>query len=432
MNHKSVWIIVALVTGIAAGARASAYWHLIPSRHGTTASPAQSLSKEILHLESKTKANPSSFQVWGQLASLYVKQARVNGETAYYERAEAAAKRSLGIFPKPNPTARLALAQVAAARHDFQQAITIAKEVSLESTSPVGAGSVLVTAYLAKGDFIEASREADRLVDAKPSLGTYGLRALVMAAMGRTPEAVEDFENALRVEDFGEEDESAWTRSLYARLLMRTGKIAEAEKMLDSALSLRPRYALALDLKGELALRKGDTERAVEQFTSALHESMQVAYLARLAGAKVINGDLTGGLGLLKQAEAFIRSELGAGGFGHRVELAKILIARAKLRTEGWRELVTEAAGLAGDELAVRKTTEARLVYAKACFELGRTKEAAGAIRDAFASGAVDAELFHEASLIEVALDNPHRAAFYARRALEVNPKFSPERSVEL
>jgi tetratricopeptide (TPR) repeat protein len=390
--------------------------------------------KEASFLTARSAANPGSFQTWAQLAAVYVKLGRITGETSYYVKAKDAAQRSLKIFPRPNAIASLALAQVAAAGHRFEEAIRIAKDVSNESTNPVGAGSVLTTAYLAKGDLEEAAREAERLVEVKPALGTYSLRALVMGAMGRTAESIEDFENALRVEDFGEEDESAWVRSLYARQLMRVGRYTDAEKVLSSALEMKPGYHLALDLEGQLALLKGDPALAERNFGGALHESMQVIYLARLARAKVGNGEQAAGLKLLKQAEGMIRTELKSGGFGHRLELAKILLYRAKLEETSRAALVAEAEALAHEELSVRGTSDAWLTYARACRGEGGEKvhEAARAVREALLTGGSESEAFHEASLIELELSNPRRAAFFARRALETNPKFSPERSVEL
>jgi tetratricopeptide (TPR) repeat protein len=402
-------------------------------RSRTKSRPAFSLAREVAYFEERVKRSPGSFQATGQLASLYVKKARLTGDPFLYDKAAATAELSLAIFPSPNPVARLTLAQVEEARHHFTKAIAIARAVSRESTSPVGSGSVLVTSYLAEGDLLEASREADSLVEAKPALGTYALRALVLAAMGRPTEAFEDFENALRVEDYGEQEESAWVRALYARELMRVGKYEEARKQLDASLANYPGYHLALNYEGELAMRTGNARRAEELFRRAFGQSKQITYLARMAAARVAMGDRPGGLTLLKQAEGMIRDELQGGGYGHRLELAKILIYRAGLE-EGasTRELLDETARLASQELEVRKTNEVRRIFAMASLGLNDLPRAADAIREALRRGGSDPELFYEASLIERRLNDEHRASFFAKRTLEANPSFSPERAIDL
>jgi tetratricopeptide (TPR) repeat protein len=431
--HKTLMMFSA---GALLGA---AILHFVPyHRHGgrthtrATPRPTFVLAREVTYFEDRVRRSPGSFQTRAQLSSLYAKQARLYGDPALYDLAEATARKSLAIFPSPNPVARLTLAQVEEARHQFGRAITIAREVERESTSPVGSGSVLVTSYLAQGELLQASREADKLVEAKPSLGTYALRALVMAAMGRPTDAFEDFENALRVEDYGEQEESAWVRALYARELMRGGRYNYAQRQLEASLASAPGYHLALNYQGELALRKGDTAAAEELFRQAFTGSKQVTYLARMAAARVRAGDRAGGLVLLKEAEDLIRSELKSGGYGHRLELAKILLFRADLEKGPGLELLEESKALASKELEIRRTTDVMWTLATVTLRLDDPSHAADFIREAIRSGTSDPEVFYEASLIERKLNDEHRARFFARRALETNPSFSPERSIDL
>jgi hypothetical protein len=127
----------------------------------------QALGKEIAFYQERISRTPENGLDRASLASTYLKMARATGDTSWYLLAEQSAQQSLVKLPFQNDGAVLALAQVAQARHDFAEAIRLAKQVSGKDD----ALSLMVTAKLAMGKVEEASVAADALANRIPTLG---------------------------------------------------------------------------------------------------------------------------------------------------------------------------------------------------------------------------------------------------------------------
>ncbi|HEV7558125.1 MAG TPA: tetratricopeptide repeat protein, partial [Kofleriaceae bacterium] len=220
--------------------------------------PRRELEDTIAAVESRQRALPSDPLEMTELANLYFVRAQLDGDRRDYDEAEKLARASLAILPAPNGAA-ITLAKLANARHAFRDAIELAH--SYKGRNPVAVPMVLATAYLALGELDQAARAANQAVQAKPTPSTYLERALVLQAQGRDVEAAGDFANAVRLEDHGDVLESARIRTLWGRFLVRRGAYADAKMVIDEALRISPSNALALSVRGELALRTGDPKR---------------------------------------------------------------------------------------------------------------------------------------------------------------------------
>ena len=208
MRNKIVAIIglAAIAVGVAyAALRGQRSSSLFPgmdvARYRFRVASPTPAETAIAALENRThRPDPNAFDL-AELSTLYWQQGHRSGDATWYDKAEAAAKQSMKLLEAPNLQAKLNLAKVADARHEFGEAIRIAEELRRENPSP-GALAVLASAYLALGDLKEAARFADEGVDARPDSGAYLMRALVLEAQGRDAEAAFDFQRAVAVEDF--------------------------------------------------------------------------------------------------------------------------------------------------------------------------------------------------------------------------------------
>ncbi|NJM95680.1 MAG: hypothetical protein HC792_05785, partial [Acaryochloridaceae cyanobacterium CSU_5_19] len=105
--------------------------------------------------------------------------------------------------------------------------------------------------------------------------------------------------------------------------------------------------------------------------------------------------------------------------FGHRRDLAKLLLAR------GRHADLPEALALIQAEVKIRRDSETLKTLAWALSRLERYGEAQTVLRDAISLGTQDASLFYQASLVEVAaLSNQDQAKVYAQKALVIDPDF--------
>ncbi|MBI4576259.1 MAG: tetratricopeptide repeat protein [Planctomycetes bacterium] len=375
---------------------------------------------EANFLRERLRRDPGSALDRSALAGLYLAQARRGGGAAPYDRAASLARESLQLLPSPNPGARVILAEVAEARHEFPGAIRWALEVLEEDPRSESALSVLVTAHLGQGDPLSALEAAERLVDRVPTVGTLGLRALALEALGRDDEALDDGWRALTLEDLGEVEASASVRAWLGRFHLRHGDLATACALSREALRLVPGHVAAARGLGEVYLRWGHLEEATSIYLEAHAIHKEPMLLLALARVRRSAGDPGEATRLLAQAEAVVRAELRLTPVGHRTELAAILVER------GGQEAVREAVDLARSDAALRRDPNTLATLARALLVAGDAPSARTAVRGALRWGYRDAELYHLAARIEASVGDAPRAALYRRLARDLDPTFVP------
>lgn len=129
----------------------------------------------------------------------------------------------------------------------------------------------------------------DPEADAEAKAAAFASRASVRFEAGEVTPALRDFEAALGIE---EDNETALLGR--ARILINSGQLDAAEPLLRRAVEAH-NAGEAHELLGQLELRRGAFERAVEHFDAALAQDRQSAIaLAGRARAKQRLGDIEG------------------------------------------------------------------------------------------------------------------------------------------
>lgn len=401
-----------------AGARASSpyrYRYERPVKGAVLAA----LRQEIAFYQDRAARDAVGGLDLAALGQTYLKMARATGDLTWYLLAEQSAHRSLANLPAGNSGALLVLAKVAEARHDFSTAIRLAQE-----TQGVDGLAVIVTSELARGNAAGARQAVEILAGRAPGLGSYTLRALVSIAQGRDEDATADFQRALAAEEAGETGSSAYARTLWGRYLYQRGRHDLARVLYLEALRVLPQYPLALVHLAELELRAGayhaaeDLLTRVVTLTTASPNVYDHVVLRGLARTRELQGDAEGGRRFWDMAETRLRRDAASGAFGHRRELAKLLLSRLD------RNGVGEALSLLGAELKVRRDADTLETLAWALMRAGRWQEAAAATHEALSAGVRDARLFYRAAVIEQHLGHGAAAQRLFRRARLTDPTF--------
>jgi tetratricopeptide (TPR) repeat protein len=379
----------------------------------------QALESEIAFYQERLSRDPRGGLDLAALAGAYLKMSRATGDLTWLLLAEQTAHRSLASLPFQNSGALLVLARVAEARHQFGEAIRLAGRAGGSDGL-----AIVVTSTLATGQVDEASKVGELLVSTHPGLGSYTLRALVEMARGRDDEAVADLSRAIAREEPGEVASSAWARTLLGRLHYRRGRLTEARSLYLETLRILPQYPLALLNLAELEMRLREYRKAEDHLTQVVNitkASPNVydhAVLRGLARVKELQRDHGAAALFWDEAEARLRQDVTSGQFGHRRELARLLLER------GRREDVDEALRLIRMEVQVRRDAETLYVLAWALSEEGRSLEARDAMQEALRWGVRDAKLFYRAAQIEEALGRRAQALTYLASAMGTDPTF--------
>lgn len=399
----------------------------------SSGSVTNNLGKEINFYQERINQNPNDGLDRASLAKTYLKMARATGDANWYLLAEQTAKRSLLHLPFDNHGAILALARVAEARHDFAQAIDLAQQVLQNQPGNEDALSLLVTANLATGKVDQAKQAANTLVNQIPTIGALTLRALVNQAQGKDEAALQDFQQALAAEEPGEAGSSAWVRTMLGRFYIQQGNHKLAGQLYREALRILPRYPLALVNLAELETRLGHY-KAAERYYSQVFVSpaypnvFDHVALQGLARVKELQGDVSGAKEQRDKAETLLRQHLDVNSFGHRRELARLLLE------SGQSQDVAEALSLMQAEVRVRRDPETLDTLAWALSGSERWREAQQVMREALRWGIRDAGMFYRAGMIEQKLGNQSQAVAYFQLAQETDPTFNeqPKRILEL
>ena len=427
-RHRSGMLAIVVAALVAAGIgfahTARAGRADVPFRYHFERPPQGAISSllraEIAFYEDRLTRNPDGALDRAGLAGAYLKEARVTGDLRWYLLAEQTARESLARLNVNNDGAVLALARVAEARHDFAEAMRLAHAAGpTEEALPI-----IVTSSLATGDLPAASRAVRALVAADPSLRAYALRALVEIAQGRDAEAEADYRRALALEEPEEAASSTWVRSLYGRFLYQHGRFDEARALFTEALRILPQYPLALTDLAVLDLRQGRYEVATDHLTRVVTVTRDApnvydhVVLRGVAQARDLQGRHAEAARFWADAEARLRQDAASGAYGHRRELARLLLTRGQAAD------LPEVLRLMRQELAVRSDPDTLDTMAWALSSAGRWSEAQQFARAALRWGVRDARYYYRAAVVAQGLGDTAAAQRYRRLVRAVDPTF--------
>lgn len=389
----------------------------------------EAYGQEIAFYQERFRRNPNDGLDLAALAGVYLRKARVSGQSGWYLLAEQSAQRSLAALPVFNSGAKLALAEIAQARHDFPQAIKWIDDVLKTEPRNSNAISLRATVNLALGNLNQAEQDIQTLNKFIPSSSNLSTLALIAEAGGKETEALTSFDRALAVEEPDDPYGSARMRVLLGRYQMRHGEYGLAGGLFKEALRIAPKYPFALLQLAELEAIQGNYRAAESHYNELLRlaqgspSTFDHAALHGLARIKEIRGAADAGA-FWDKTEQLLRGEVENGAFGHRRELAKLLLERGKD--------VEEALKQAKLESALRRDWETLSVLAWAQAKAGQLQEAKQTIDKVLATGVKSTEVFVRAAQIEEMLGNSGGSAKHLQMAQEVNPKLDGKTQVWL
>ncbi|MEG4959564.1 MULTISPECIES: tetratricopeptide repeat protein [unclassified Microcoleus] len=383
----------------------------------------EAIQQEIAFYQQRLAVDSRSGLNRAALGGSYLKMARATGEGGWFLLAEQAAQRSIADLPFDNKGALLVLARIAEARHDFATALRFAKQVGSDNEDAI---ALSVTSHLAMGKVTEANAAAEALVNRIPNLGSLTLRALVRESQGRDAEVLQDYRQAMAAEEPGEVAGSARARSLLGRFYARRGQFVQAKALFLEALRLVPRYPLALIYLADLETRQGNYREAEGYYSKVSAYSGGVATVfdrivdRGMARVKDLQGDAIESRRLRDKAEAGLRQEQvsGSGGFGHRRDLASLLLEKGRSQD------VTEALALMQDEVKIRRDAVTLDTLAWGLSSAGEWQKADRVMAEIVRSGIRDAGMFYRAGAIARTLGKDAESRAYFQKSKEIDPSF--------
>ena len=339
---------------------------------------------------------------------------RETADPSNLTRSEAALRRALQLEPG-NAQAVFGLASVALSRHQFRNALTLARRArALDPgwAAPLGA---VGDALLELGRYEQAFDVFDRFAEREPGLAAYSRIAYGRELIGRPRAAIAAMQMASDAAPLRGEP-AAWPHVELGKLHFGLGELRAAARQFRLALAAEPGFPSALDglarvdgALGEMRAALALSRRAVDtvplpQYVSTLTDLYLVAGRAAEAQRQL---RLVGAIERLLAANG-VRTDLDTAVFDadHGLRLADALVRARRAYAE-------------------RSSIDAADALAWALVRNGRCAEALTYMRRALSLGTLDAlKLFHR-GMAERCAGRAADGRRSFRRALALNPYFS-------
>jgi tetratricopeptide (TPR) repeat protein len=407
--------LAAGVVGMAAGLLAiGAAAGSPPSDAPAPAPPAERLDP-VARLQAKLKTQPASPRGWSDLGFAYVQQARLTADPTYYPKAEGAFATSLRLRPAGNADALIGQATLAAARHDFADALATVDRALVINDYSATAYGVKVDALTELGRYDDARAATDRMLDLRPGVDSFARASYQRELRGDVAGAREAMQRA--ADDASSPADVAFAQYYLGELAWNSGDGTGARTAYDAALAADPSYLPAVAGQAKTLAAAGDPTPALALLREAVQTQPQPAFVVELGELL----EATGQAAAAKEQYEVVRATqqlFAASGANVDLELALFEAdhgdAAAALRYAAAAYRARPASVLVQD------------AYAWALHRSGRTAQALPIARQAQRLGTRLPALRYHLGVIEAAAGNRTAARTALSSALSLNPAFSP------
>ena len=229
-----------------------------------------------------------------KLAELYINEARISGEQGYYYNA-AIKMLNYVINAKPDNKDLLYVAlankaTVLLSLHQFAAAKKVADEALAINAHDSGIYGALVDANVELGNYDEAVKNCDKMLEMRPDLRSYSRASYLRQIHGDNAGAIQAMQLAVAAGVPGVES-TEWARVTLGDLYLNTGKPDSAQIEYGLASMYRPGYAPALLGLAKVERAEKNYDAAIDTTKSAIRALSESAYVAFLGDLYELKGD---------------------------------------------------------------------------------------------------------------------------------------------
>ena len=357
--------------------------------------------------------NPKNFEAYNGLALALSRRARETSDVNFYTRAEEALQKSFAIAPD-NFDGKRTEVWLLLGKHEFAAALEQAKKLNQKMPDDVMVYGFLADANVELGNYREAEQAAQWMLDLRPgNLPALTRAAYLRELFGDTEGAIDLMQMALQSTAPSEVEDAAWILSQMGHLEFSRGRLPEAEKYLQQALTSFAGYHYALGNLAKVRVQQRRYAEAVALLEQRYQAAPHAENLFELAEALQLAGRC-------QDAEkAFAEFEQKSLVESHRADNSN-------------RELIfyyadhahqpLKALAVAQGEFTRRHDVYTLDAYAWALHVNGKDEEARQRIKDALAVGIRDAKLLRHAAEIAGAAGDRSAEQKYFEQAAQLSP----------
>ncbi len=398
---KTYFLLIAVLVSVRSAAGQSAKTPLTPAQ------------EKIAWAEKAIAKNSANYEAYNNLALALARRARETSDPAWYAKAEKALADSLRLAPE-NFEGLKARVWILLGKHEFTRALEEARALNRRAPDDVMVYGFLVDANLELGDYPDAEKAAQWMLDLRPGNIPGLTRAAYLRELyGDFDGAVELMGEAYRETPPSEVEDCAWILTQIGHLELAAGKVDVAEKTLLAALELFPGYHYALGNLAKVRLAQERYPEAADLLRRRVQASPHAENFYELAEALERAGRSDEAKSAYAEFEGKARAEMEKADNANR-ELIFYYADHAGRPAEALR--------IAGREVGRRRDVSTLDAYAWALHANGQYPEARRQIEAALAVGTRNAEFFYHAGALAAELDDQAAAAHYLKESLELDP----------
>ncbi|MCI0621802.1 MAG: hypothetical protein L0387_09045 [Acidobacteria bacterium] len=354
----------------------------------STATPAE---QKVAWAQSLLRKDANNLRAHNALALALAQRARETANPAFYDQAEQALIRSFALSPA-NFEAKKTHVWILLGKHEFTAALAEARVLNRLAPDDVMVYGLLADAHLHLGNYEEAEKAAQWMLDIRPG-NVPGLTrgAHLRELFGDVEGALEFMQMAYDQTPQNESEECAWILTQMAHLELMRGEHVRAGRLAEQALQRFPGYHYALK---QLALVRATEKRWTESVSVLRQRYRQAPHPENLFDV----GEGLHRAGRKKEAaaafaefEAKARAEMNGADNANR-ELIYYYVDYAKRPAE--------ALQVARLEFQRRQDVYTRDAYAWALYGNGQYVEAKKQMQTALAVGIRDPQMLERAKRI--------------------------------
>lgn len=404
-------LVLGTVAGFAQGTNAPAETKLSPAERGM-AQATKLIDK-----------NPKDFEAYNALALALSRRARETSDVKFYTQAEETLQKSFEISPD-NFDGRRIQVWLLLGKHEFAAALDAAKKLNQKVPDDVMLYGFLTDANVELGNYKDAEKAAQWMLDLKPG-NTPGLTraAYLRELYGDIEGSLELMEMAYQSTPPSEVEDGAWIVTQMAHLNLAIGNIDKAEKLSQQALTMFPGYHYALGNLAKVRIRQKRYDEAVELLKQRYQAAPHAENLFDLAQALQLAGKTDEASRAFAEFEQKSLLETNRGDNSNH-ELIFYYADFAKQPEK--------AVEVAKREFARRHDVFTLDSYAWALYENGQYEEARKQIETALAVGIRDAKIFRHAGEIALKSGDHTAAERYLKESVELSTVGSDQARITL